>query len=268
MFDKKTIIRYKNSHSKEISIETLPFDRDTGIINRVFFMVDENTGIQINYGWTEKGPADILNKPVIIFIHDDDMVFDNGIACTYILSNILSGLSYVMANKEEANGEDLTKLIEYIPDIVQLIIDFSKLKEDNVQIMDTPDSEDSDTRFRYTITHKITDIYEEYLREVTLFLPRDNALVDKNKTYQGEIILRNNHCCISYGAFPSLDDTIESFIVKIDFDQLVYQRYQIFTICQEIIKEVYKMTPPLDSDLHRLHIALLLTGLSSILLRL
>ena len=266
MYTKKTIIRYENANSEKVLVRTIPFDTDTGIVNRVFFIVFEDGAFEINYGWTEKGPEEIVNEPVIIFFHNDDTNINGCTACSYIMSNLLSALSYVLSNEDSDEDEELTKLVEYIPEIVQLIVDFMKVTNYSIELSKVESQLTDDTiTFPYAIVHKIKDIWKEERLHQTLFLPMDDEMADKNKVYDGEMVIRNDNVRIFYGALPSLKGDFDEFIIKIEFKERLYKAHQVFAVIQEIMNEVCDMIPSLCNPNHKIAITLLLDGLANIL---
>ena len=267
MFTKKTIVRYEGSNNQKVIIKTVPFDTNTGTVHKVFFIEDKDKGIEINYGWTEEGPDELLDQPVIIFFHSDDLYINWCYGCGLILSNIFSALSYMVENKDGVeDGEDTRKLMNHIPNIVQLIIDFMKRTNQEIIISDIEyETITKDVHYPYAILHKMNNVREDEIEQTTLFLPRDDDKTDKMKMYDGKIIVKTDSIRIFYGNEPLLGEDFNEFIVKIEFKERVYKAHELFTTLQKIVTDIYNTRHLLDNYNYRLSMVLLLDGIYSIL---
>lgn len=268
MFTNKTIIRYESVSSEKIIVKTVPFDTDTGIVYRAFFIEVENQDFQINYGWTEEGPEEMIDEPVIVFYHNDNRTISDGVACSYIMANLFSALSYIIGNDD--NGEDkyISGLLEHIQGIMQLAIDFLKGTDCSIMLSDVKSEASGDTNILpYAILYKTKIMTNGESEQSLLFLPRDDDKTDKDKVYDGELVIKNHNLRIFYGALPSLKDTFNEFIVKVEFREQVYGLDEVLTVCQELATKVLTMIPSLAEYNHRFKITLLLDSVYNFLSR-
>lgn len=167
MYTNKTIIRYENSSNENVTIRTVPFDAETGIVHRAFFIEVKNADFEIDYGWAEEVSEDMIDEPVILLYHNNNPSINSKAACGYIMENILSALAY----DNSSHDKELRGQFGYIQNIIQLITDFLKGTDYNTMISDVK-SDSKDTNIFPCVTlHKVKIMDNGEKEESSLYLP-------------------------------------------------------------------------------------------------